>query len=112
MPSMGDRCRSGESGHARAVAGCHSPRRPAHLPDDGPVMPSEISERGAHQCPEDNCGGNTRPAAGGERTLMGPSPPIDPRAPRAPDPLRAHPLKRNAAREVREWANGPPADLN
>ena len=43
------------------------------MPDDGPVMPSEISERGAHQCPEGNCGGNTRPAAGGERTLMGPA---------------------------------------
>ena len=30
LPSMGDRCRSGGSGHARAVPGCH--HRPAALP--------------------------------------------------------------------------------
>ena len=73
MPSMGDRCRSGGSGHARAGRGVTRLRRPAHLPADGPVMPSEISKRGAHPCPEGSCGGNTRPAAGGERTLMGPA---------------------------------------
>ena len=38
---------------------------------------------------------------------MGPSAPRDPRAPKAPDPLRAHLLKRNTGREVREWANDP-----
>jgi hypothetical protein len=38
---------------------------------------------------------------------MGPSAPLDPRAPRAPEPLRAHLLKRNTGREVREWANDP-----
>jgi hypothetical protein len=45
LPSMGDRCRSGESGHARAVWGAHSPRRPVHLPDEGPAMQSEMSGR-------------------------------------------------------------------
>jgi hypothetical protein len=73
LPSVGDRCRSGGSGHARAVWGVTRPAALAHLPDDGPVMPSEISKRGAHPCPEGNCGGNTRPAAGSERTLMGPA---------------------------------------
>jgi hypothetical protein len=86
LPRMGDRCRSGGSGHAPCRAGCHSPRRSAHLPDNGPVMPSEISERDAHQCPEGNCGENTRPAAGGERTLMGPAARLPLRAAKARNP--------------------------
>jgi hypothetical protein len=108
LPSMGDRCRSGGSGHARCRAGCHSPRRPAHLPDDGPVMPSEMSKQGARPCPEGTCGGNTRPAAGRERTLMGPvtqGQQRRARAPKAPDPLRAHLLKRSTGREVWDWPN-------
>ena len=111
MPSMGDRCRSGGSGHARAVRGVTSPHRPAPLPDDGPVMPSEISERGAHQCPEGNCGGNTRPAAVGERTLMGPAAHL--RAPKAPDPHAVRVLKRTNERKLAGWANdlaGPKRD--
>jgi hypothetical protein len=79
----------------------------AHLPDDGPVMPGEMSKRGAHPCSAGNCVGNTRPAAGGERTLMGPAAQLDPRAPKAPDPLRAHLLKRTTGRKVWEWANDP-----
>jgi hypothetical protein len=33
------------------------------------------------------------------------------RAPKAPDPLRGHLLKRTTGREVWEWANDP-ADMN
>ena len=42
---------------------------------------------------------------------MGPVPKGRPRAPRAPDPLRAHLLKRTTGRKVRDCANDP-ADLN
>jgi hypothetical protein len=85
LPSMGDRCRSGGSGHARAVRGVTRPRRPAHLPHDGPVMPSEIGMRGAHPCLEGNCGGNTRPAAGGERDADGTRrPPAGPKSAYSP----------------------------
>ena len=94
MPSMGDRCRSGGAGRARAARGCHSPRRPAHLPNDGPVM-----------------SGGESLSAEGERTLMGPAAQLDPRAPKAPDPLWAHLLKRSTGREVWECAKDP-ADTN
>jgi hypothetical protein len=76
-------------------------------------MPSEISERGAHQCPEGNCGGNTRPAAGGERTLMGPAAQLPLRAPKAPDPHAVQVLKRTHKRKLAGWANdlaGPKRD--
>jgi hypothetical protein len=68
LPSMGDRCRSGGSGHARAERGVTSPRRPAPLPDDGPVMPSERGMRAAHPCPEATVGGTRAPPREGERT--------------------------------------------
>lgn len=91
-------------------AGCHSPRRPAHLPDDGPVMPSEIGMRGAHPCTDagasGNCGGNTRPAAGGERTLMGPATtPAGPKS--AYPPMRVQVLKRTNGRNVGKLAHDP-----
>ena len=43
--------------------------------------------------------------------VMGPAAQLDPRAPKAPDPLWAHLLKRTTEREVWEWANDP-ADMN
>jgi hypothetical protein len=81
-------------------AGCHSPHRPPHLPDDGPVMPSEISKRGAHPCPEGNCEGNTRPAAGGETTLMRPA------AQRSRRPQSAYPPIAGPSAETNERAKG------
>jgi hypothetical protein len=42
---------------------------------------------------------------------MGPVAERPPRAPKAPDPLWAHLLKRTTGREVWEWANNP-ADMN
>ena len=42
---------------------------------------------------------------------MGPVAERPPRAPKAPDPLRAHLLKRTTGREVWEWANHPADEL-
>ena len=39
LPSMGDRCRSGGAARPCRSGVSPSPRRPAHLPNDGPVMP-------------------------------------------------------------------------
>ncbi len=90
-------------------AGCHSPRRPAHLPDDGPVMPRE--KEGARGGPEGT--GEQRPAAGGERTLMGPAARLPLRAPKARDPHAVQVLKRTNERKLAGLANdlaGPKRD--
>jgi hypothetical protein len=70
-------------------------------------MPSEIGMRGARPCPEGNCGGNTRPAAEGERTLMGPAAQRSRRPQSAYPPMRVQVLKRTNGRKVGKLVDDP-----
>ena len=83
------------------------PTAPAPLPDDGPVMPSETGMRGAHPCPEGNCGGNTRPAAGGETTLMGPAAQRSRRPQKRLSPHAGPGAERTNGRKVGKLAHDP-----
>jgi hypothetical protein len=75
LPRIGRPVQERRSGHARAVPGCHHhPAARTTYPATVRLCRAKMSKRGAHPCPDGNCGGNTRPAAGGERTLMGPAP--------------------------------------
>jgi hypothetical protein len=109
LAELGRPVQKRRSGHARAVPGCH--HRPAArrtYPTTVRLCRAKMSKRGAHPCPEGNCGGNTRPAAGGERTPMGPST-TSRRPQKRLTPMRM--LRRTNGRNVGELAYDR-ADMN
>ena len=83
---MGDRCRSGGAGTPVPFRGV------AITPPPGPLTRPRFGYAKGESL-----------SAEGERTLMGPAAQRDPRAPKAPDPLRAYLLKRTTGRKVWEW---------
>ena len=88
MPSMGDRCRSGEAGMPVPFRGV--------IIAPPPCPPTQRRSGYAE-------GGSV--SAEGERTLMGPAAQLPVRAPKAPDPHAVRVLKRPNERKLAGWAN-------